>query len=79
MILIFAGYIHMCSKDILHGLYFFEVVFLYKIFTNPRKRASGVTPDVLQGVYFEVFNSFAHYFGIIVKEKISPFNQSILQ
>ena len=49
------------------------------IFTNSRKRAIGFTPGVFQGVYFEVFISFGHYFGIIIKMKYSPFNQGIIQ
>ena len=39
------------------------------IFTNSRKRASGFTPGVFQGMYFEVFILFVHCFGIIIKEK----------
>ena len=69
MILIFAGYIHLCLKNILHGLYFFF---------NSRKSAIGFTPGVFQGIYFKVFISFVHYFGIVVKEKRSPFNQGII-
>ena len=42
-----------------------------------RKRASGLTPGVFQGVYFEVLFSFMHCFGIIIKEKCSPFDQGI--
>ena len=57
---------------------FFRVVFLSIIFTISRKSAIGFTPGVSQGVYFEVFISFVHSFGIIVKEKCSPFNQGIL-
>ena len=57
---------------------FFRVVFLSIIFTNSRKSAIGFTPGVLQGVYFEVFISFVDSFGIIVKEKCSPFNQGII-
>ena len=49
------------------------------IFTNSRKRASGFTPGVFQGMYFVVFISFVHCFGIIIKEKCSPFNQGIIQ
>ena len=49
------------------------------IFTNSRKRASGFTPGVFQGMYFEVFILFVHSFGIIIKEKCSPFNQGIIQ
>ena len=49
------------------------------IFTNSRKRASGFTPGVFQGMYFEVFILFVHCFGIIIKEKGSPFNQGITQ
>ena len=49
------------------------------IFTNSRKRVIGFTPGVFQGVYFEVFISFGHYFGIIIKMKCSPFNQGIIQ
>ena len=58
---------------------FFQVVFLEIIFTNSRKSAIGFTPSVFQGVYFEVFISFVHSFGIIVKKKCSPFNQGIIQ
>ena len=36
------------------------------IFTNSRKRASGFTPGVFQGMYFEVFILFVHSFGIII-------------
>ena len=49
------------------------------IFTNSRKRAIGFTPGVFQGVCFEVFISFRHDFGIIIKMKCSPFNQGIIQ
>ena len=49
------------------------------IFTNSRKRVSGFTPGVFQGMYFEVFIWFVHCFGIIIKEKCSPFNQVIIQ
>ena len=49
------------------------------IFTNSRKRASGFTPGIFQGMYFEVFISFVYCFGIIIKEKCSPFNQGIIQ
>ena len=48
------------------------------VFTNSRKSAIGFTPGVFQGVYFEVFISFVHSFGIIIKEKCSPFNQGII-
>ena len=47
-------------------------------FTNSRKRASGFTSGVFQDFYFEVF-IFVHYIGISIKEKCSPFNQSIMQ
>ena len=47
-----------------------------KIFTNLRKRASG-NPRCL--FYFELFISFVHYFGIIIKAKCSPFIQVIVQ
>ena len=47
--------------------------------TNSRKRDIGFTPVVFQGVYFLVFISFGHYFGIIIKEKCSPFNEGIIQ
>ena len=53
---------------------FFRVVFLSIIFTNSRKSAIGFTP----GVFFKVFISFVHSFGIIVKEKCSPFIQGII-
>ena len=49
------------------------------IFTNSRKRDSGFTAGVFQGVYFLVFFSFGHYFGIIIKQKCSPFNEGIIQ
>ena len=49
------------------------------IFINSRKRASGFTPGVFQGMYFEVFILFVHCFGTIIKEKCSPFNQGIIQ
>ena len=58
--------------------FFFRVVFLSVIFTNSRQSAIGFTPDVFQGVFFEVIISFVHSFGIIVKEKCSPFNQGII-
>ena len=58
---------------------FFEVVFLKIIFTNSRKSAIGFTPGVFQGVYSGVFISFGHSFGIIIKQKCSPFNQGIIQ
>ena len=77
IILIFAGYIHLCLKNILHGLYFLEVVFLYMIFTNSRKGAIGFTPSVFQGVYFEVFISFVHSFGIIMQQPIMSINKVI--
>ena len=79
MILIFAGYIHQCLQNILHGLYFFEIVFLKIIFTNSRKCASDFTPGVFQGVYFEVFIYFVHYSGIIIKERCSPLNEGLIQ
>ena len=59
-------------KDIMHETH-------TEKFTKSRKRASGFTPGVFQGVYFEVFISFVHCFGIIIKEKCSPFNQGIIQ
>ena len=46
---------------------------------NSRKRAGGFTPCVFPGVFFKVFISFAHYFGIIIKEKYSSFDQGIVQ
>ena len=49
------------------------------IFINSRKRAIGFTLGIFEGVYFEVFISFGHYFGIIIKMKYSPFNQGIIQ
>ena len=49
------------------------------IFTNSRKCVSGFTPGVFQCVYFELFISFIHYFGIIIKQKCSPFNQDIIE
>ena len=49
------------------------------IFTNSRKRTIGFTLNIFQGVYFEVFISFGHDFGIIIKMKCSPFNQGIIQ
>ena len=55
---------------------FFRVVFLSIIFTNSRKSAIGFTPGVFQGVYFKVFISFVHSFGIIVKDKIRYFISS---
>ena len=79
IMLIFAGYIHLCFNNILHGLYFFEVVFLKIIFTNSRKSAIGFTPGVFQGDYFGVFIYFGHSFCIIIKKKCSPFNQGIIQ
>ena len=45
------------------------------LFTNSRKRASGFTSGVFQGVFFEPFISSVHYFGIIIKEKGNPFIQ----
>ena len=44
-----------------------------------KKTCQWFTPGVFQGVYFEVFLSFVHSFGIIIKEKRSPFNQGIIQ
>ena len=41
--------------------------------------ASGFTPGIFQGVYFELYISSVHYFGIIIKEKCSPLNQGIIQ
>ena len=51
------------------------------IFTNSSKRASGFTPGVFQGIYFEVhvFISFVHKLGIIIREQCSHFNQGIIQ
>ena len=49
------------------------------IFINSRKRISAFTPGVFEGVYFELFISFVHYFGIILKEKCSPINQGTIQ
>ena len=57
---------------------FFRVVFLLIIFTNSRKSAIGFIPGVFQGVYFKVFISFVHSFGIIVKKKCRPFNLGII-
>ena len=71
-------YLSMFEKYI-DVLYFFEVVFLYIIYTNSRKHVIGFTPGVFQGVYFEVFISFVHCFVIIIKEKCSPFKQGIIQ
>ena len=48
-------------------------------FTNSRKLANGFTPGVFKGIYFKIFISFVHCFGIIIKEKFSPFNQDIIQ
>ena len=59
-------------KDIMHETHTI-------IFTNSRKRASSFTPGVFQGVDFKVFISVAHYFGIIIKEKYSPFKQGMIQ
>ena len=59
-------------KDIMHETH-------TTIFTNSRKHASGFTLGVFQCVYFEVFISFVHYFGIIIMEKCSSFNQGIIQ
>ena len=39
-----------------------------------KKTYHGFTPGVFQGVYFELYISFVHYFGIIIKKKCSPFN-----
>ena len=58
---------------------FFRSRFLLIIFTISRKRASDFTPGVFQGVCFEVFVSFMQCFGIIIKEKCSPFDQGIIQ
>ena len=55
-----------------------DYIFLLIIFTYSRKSAIGFTPGVFQGVYFKVFISFVHSFGIVVKEKRSPFNQGII-
>ena len=59
-------------KDIMHGTQ-------TTIFTNSRKRASGFIPGVFQGAYFELFISFLHCFGIIIKQKCSAINQGIIQ
>ena len=59
-------------KDISHEMH-------TTIFTNSRKRDSGFTPGVFQGVYFEEFIFVVYYFGIIIKEKCRPFNQGIIQ
>ena len=79
MILIFAGYIHLCFKHILHELYFFEVDFLQIIFTNLRKRASGLPLVSFKASISKYLFLFVHCFGIIIKEKCSPFNQGIIQ
>ena len=45
-----------------------------------KKTCQWFTPGVFQGVYFKVFIFFfVHCFGIIMKEKCSPFNQGIIQ
>ena len=49
------------------------------IFRNSRKHAIDFTPGAFQGICFEVFISLVHCFGIIIKEKCSPFNQGIIQ
>ena len=43
------------------------------IFTNSRKRASGLTPGVFQGMYFEVFISFRALFWHHYKGEMEPF------
>ena len=58
---------------------FFRSRFSLNNITNSRKSVIGFTPGVFQGVYFEVFIYFVHSFGIIIKEKCSPFNQGIIQ
>ena len=58
---------------------FVEVAFLQIIFTNSRKSAIGFTPGVFQCVYFGVFISFLHSFGMVVQKNCSPFNQVIIQ
>ena len=58
---------------------FFRSRFSLNNITNSRKSVIGLTPGVFQGVYFEVFIFFVHSFGIIIKEKCSPFNQGIIQ
>ena len=58
---------------------FSKSFFLQIICTNSRKRTSGFTPGVFQTVYVEEFIGFVHYFGIIIKEKCSPFNQGMIQ
>ena len=44
-----------------------------------KKTYQSFTPGVFEAVYFEVFISFVHCFGIIIKEKCSPLYQDIIQ
>ena len=60
-------------------MYCMDNIFSKSFSLNSRKSAIGFTPGVFQGVCFEVFISFVHSFGIIIKEKCSPFNQGIIQ
>ena len=63
--------IHDCTLTNLIGSY--KDIAHTTIFTNSRKRTSGFT-----GVYIDLFISFVHYFGIIIKGKCSSFNQGII-
>ena len=58
---------------------FSKSFFLKIIFTNSRKSVIGFTQGAFRGVYLEVFISFGHSFGIIIKEECSPFNRVIIQ
>ena len=53
--------------------------FIYIISTNSRKGVIGFTPGVFQCVYLELFISFVHSVGTIIKAKCSPFNQGVIQ
>ena len=75
----FVGYFHLCLKNILMYYIFSKSFFFRKIFANSRKDVIGFTPGLFQGVYFEVFISFVHCFGIIIKENCSPFKKGIIK
>ena len=67
MILIFAGYTHLCLKNILHGLYFFRSRFSLNNIHKFKKTCQWFTPGVFQGVYFKVFISFRALFWHLYK------------
>ena len=58
---------------------FFRSRFSLNIFTNLRKRASGLHLVSFKASISKYLFLFVHCFGIIIKEKCSPFNQGIIQ